>query len=66
MAAHFGRRIPWAYGMTDPLMQSYFLGWDWKMLPRNPAGIWDLPIFHPVPGALTFMDHLIGEAVASP
>jgi len=57
--------VPAVFLNMDALLQSYILGWDWKALIREPLNIFNAPIFHPEPLTLTYMDHLIGEALFS-
>jgi hypothetical protein len=63
LVAEFDRSIPAIFGALDPLLQSFLLGWNWRTLAADPGALVDLPIFHPHERALTYMDHLIGEAV---
>lgn len=65
LAREFGRAIPAVFGALDPLLQSFLLGWDWQVLLAEPGRLFQLPIFHPHPRALTFMDHLVGEAIVA-
>jgi hypothetical protein len=46
----------------DALLQSWVLHWDWLSLDRDPARVFDAPIFHPERRTLTYMDHLLGQA----
>jgi hypothetical protein len=58
------RGLPTVLWEADALLQAFLLGWDWKALGGGvPGGVFALPIFHPETRALTFMDHLLGEAV---
>lgn len=57
--------MPSVFGPLDALLQSFLLGWDYHALGNDPAGIWNPPIFHPEPRALTYMDHLIGETIVA-
>lgn len=65
LAREFGRAIPAVFGALDPLLQSFLLGWDWQTLLADPGQLFHLPIFYPHPRALTFMDHLVGEAIVA-
>jgi hypothetical protein len=65
VARDFGHAIPAVFGALDPLLQSFLLGWDWHALATAPSRLFDLPIFHPHPRALTYMDHMLGEALAA-
>ncbi|HYM80137.1 MAG TPA: hypothetical protein VEY91_01850 [Candidatus Limnocylindria bacterium] len=63
MARDFGRALPTVFDYSDAFIQCYILEWDWQALATRPLEIFDPPIFHPGPRALTYMDCLIGEAV---
>lgn len=63
LALHFDRRLPLSFGDLDPLLQCFLLNWDWHALATAPLSIFNPPIFHPEPRALTYMDHLIGPAL---
>lgn len=63
MARDFGQAVPAVFGENDPLLQSFLLGWVWQALPRGPVALFNAPIFHPHPLTLTYMDHMIGEAL---
>lgn len=63
LARDFGRALPTVLGHVDSLLQAYILGWDWRALATHPLGVFDAPIFHPERRTLTYMDHLLGEAV---
>jgi hypothetical protein len=65
VARDFAHAIPAVFGALDPLLQSFLLGWDWHALATAPARVFHLPIFHPHERALTYMDHLLGEAVVA-
>jgi hypothetical protein len=59
--------IPWGGRLADGPFQAFVLEWDARTLARDPARVFDPPIFHPETNTLTYMDHLIGETiVASP
>ena len=60
------REIPvWAKGGYDVPTQAFLLGWGWKALWRDPASVFDVPIFHPERRTLTYMDSMIGEVAAA-
>ena len=65
LARDFSRAIPAVFGALDPLLQVFLLGWDWQVLTTDPGRLFHLPIFHPQVRALTFMDHLVGEAIVA-
>lgn len=58
-----GSEAPASYDGTDPLLQSAILTHSAQGLPLRPDR-WDLPIFHPTPHALAFMDPLLGQAAS--
>lgn len=62
LALDFRRAIPRGSWAVDALLQAFILGWDLRMLGAGLGRIFAAPIFHPEPAALTYMDHLIGEA----
>ena len=41
----------------------FLLGWGWHGLTTNPLEVFNAPIFHPEVRTLTYMDHMLGEAV---
>ena len=61
------RDVPGDLG--DSLLNLWILGWDAEHLPRVAAGqmalhdFWNANIFHPEPLALSFSEHLFGEAI---
>jgi len=61
----FGHAVPAVFGALDPLLQSFLLGWDWHALAHEPGRLFQLPIFHPHERALTYMDHMVGEALVA-
>jgi hypothetical protein len=63
LACEATRAVPRGSLSLDALMQAYILEWDWRTLPRDPTRVFDAPNFHPERRTLTYMDHLIGEAV---
>jgi hypothetical protein len=65
LAAEFDRSMPSVFGPLDALLQSFLVGWDYQALGHDPVSIWNPPIFHPEPRALTYMDHMIGETIVA-
>ncbi len=63
LAAHFTRSLPAVFDPVDPQIQFFILGWDLHRLATGLPGVFDAPIFHPEPLTLTYMDHLLGEAL---
>jgi hypothetical protein len=63
LALHFGSRLPSVFIPYDALLQVFLLGWGWHGLTTNPLGVFHAPIFYPEPRTLTYMDHMLGEAV---
>jgi hypothetical protein len=63
LAAHFTRSLPAVFDPVDPQLQFFILGWDLHRLATGLPGVFDAPIFHPEPRTLTYMDHLLGEAL---
>jgi hypothetical protein len=66
VVARFTTAIPSSRVAFDPAMQAFLLGWDWRSLTSGGSAIrrvFDLPIFHPEPRALTYMDHMLGETL---
>jgi hypothetical protein len=67
LGAGLTRDVPGDLG--DSLLNLWILGWDAEQLPRVATGqlswrgFWDANIFHPEPLALTFSEHLFGEAI---
>ena len=55
--------LPAVYAAHEPLHQAFFLGWDLQALATQPWDVFRAPIFYPAPRALTYMDHLLGEAI---
>ncbi len=61
------RDVPGDLG--DPLLNMWILGWGAEHLPRvisgqvSPADFWNANIFHPEPLALSFSEHLFGQAL---
>jgi hypothetical protein len=61
------RDVPGDLG--DALLNLWILGWDAEYLPRVATGqmglheFWNANIFHPEPLALSFSEHLFGEAI---
>jgi hypothetical protein len=48
----------------DPLLNAWILWWNAHAAPLTEAW-WNAPIFHPVPGALAFSEHLLGISVVA-
>src|SRR5467141_3033126 len=65
LALHLGDSIPAIWTGFDPMVQAFILGWDASALTGDPSRLFHPPIFFPEPNALTYMDHMIGEAVAA-
>ncbi len=66
VAHAFFRAIPSSRVAFDPCMQAFLLGWDWRSLSTGALlRVFDVPIFHPEPNTLAYMDHLLGEAAAA-
>src|SRR5215203_553960 len=61
----FGHSVPSSRVLFDTRAQAFILGWDWHALRTNPAGLFNPPIFHPETNTLTYMDHLLGQALLS-
>ncbi|HKQ19978.1 MAG TPA: hypothetical protein VJW75_09555, partial [Candidatus Eisenbacteria bacterium] len=55
--------IPATRQSFDPALQAFILVWDWQSLPRDAMHLFDAPIFHPERRTLTYMDHMVGEAI---
>lgn len=65
LALAFSRAIPSGRVAFDPCMQAFILGWDWHSIRSNLLGVFHAPIFYPEPNTLTYMDHLLGETLAT-
>ena len=65
LARHFAAAIPSGRIHVDPCMQAFILGWDWHALLARPQDVFSPPIFFPERNALTYMDHLLGEALTA-
>lgn len=63
--ARFTEAIPSSRLVFDPSLQAFLIGWGWRALGTDPLHVFDAPIFHPEPRTLTYMDHMLGEAVAA-
>lgn len=67
LARGIARDVPGDLG--DSLLNLWILGWDAEHLPRVATGemplhdFWNANIFHPEPLALSFSEHLFGEAI---
>ncbi len=62
LSGRWGDVVPGPFGGADAVLQSGLLAWTWRRL-WHPADLYALPIFHPVPDALAFMDPLLGQAL---
>jgi hypothetical protein len=60
LALHMGSRIPNDLG--DSLLNMFLLAWNTRQTPLT-AEWWNLPQFHPIPGATAFSEHLLGLSV---
>ncbi len=63
LARSFGTHLPAVAFAYDALLHVFLLGWGWHGLTTRPLEVFDAPIFHPEPRTLTYMDHMLGEAV---
>ncbi len=63
LARNFGSHLPAIAISYDALMHAFLLGWGWHGLTTNPLGVFNAPIFYPEVRTLTYMDHMLGEAV---
>jgi hypothetical protein len=63
LAESFGSHLPAVGYPYDALLQVFLLGWGWHGLTTNPLEVFNAPIFHPEIRTLTYMDHMLGEAV---
>lgn len=50
-------------GSSDPLLNTWILGWDIHKLSTNLANFWDTNIFYPENLTLAYSEHLIGSAL---
>ncbi len=63
LARNFGTHLPAVSIPYDALLHVFLLGWGWHGLTTSPLGVFDAPIFYPEVRTLTYMDHMLGEAV---
>ena len=67
LAAGLSRDVPGDLG--DSLLNMWILGWMAESIPRVVTGdmsvrdVWNANIFHPEPLALSFSEHLFGQAI---
>jgi hypothetical protein len=65
LARGFSSHLPSVYGPADALLQVFLLGWGWHGFTTYPLDVFNAPIFHPEVRTLTYMDHMLGEAVVA-
>jgi hypothetical protein len=63
LAKNFGSHLPAVITPYDALLHVFLLGWGWHGLTTNPLEVFNAPIFYPEVRTLTYMDHMLGEAV---
>jgi hypothetical protein len=63
LARNFGSHLAAVLTPYDALLHVFLLGWGWHGLTTNPLEVFDAPIFFPEVRTLTYMDHMLGEAV---
>ena len=63
LARSFGTHLPAVFVPYDALLHVFLLGWGWHGLTTNPLEVFNAPIFFPEVRTLTYMDHMLGEAV---
>jgi hypothetical protein len=63
LAREFGSQLPAVSYSFDALLHVFLLGWGWHGLKTDPLDVFDAPIFYPEERTLTYMDHMLGEAV---
>lgn len=61
--SRFEDSIPAPGGLFDPPLQAFLVGWNWHALATAPRTLFHVPIFHPEPWTLTYMDSMIGETL---
>jgi F5/8 type C domain len=59
LALHLGSRVPNDLG--DSLLNMFIVDWNARQLPLTDRW-WSQPQFYPIPGVLTFSEHLLGLA----
>lgn len=57
LVLHLGSRVPNDLG--DSLLNMFLIDWNARQLPLTDRW-WNLPQFYPIPGVLTFSEHLLG------
>jgi hypothetical protein len=65
VAHNFFVAIPATRTAFDPPLQAFLIGWDWQAITTSPSRLFHPPIFHPEPRTLTYMDHMLGEAIVA-
>lgn len=65
IVSRFSSAIPSSGAAFDPVFQAFLLGWDWQALSTAPGTVFQAPIFYPEPRTLTYMDPMLGEAIAA-
>jgi hypothetical protein len=63
LAKNFGSHLPAILTPYDALLHVFLLGWGWHGLTTHPLEVFNAPIFYPEVRTLTYMDHMLGEAV---
>jgi hypothetical protein len=63
LAREFGSQLPAVSYSFDALLHVFLLGWGCHGLKTDPLDVFDAPIFYPEERTLTYMDHMLGEAV---
>jgi hypothetical protein len=63
LAADFDTHLPAVGDPYDALLHVFLLGWGWHGLTTDPLDVFDAPIFYPEVRTLTYMDHMLGQAV---
>jgi hypothetical protein len=51
------------FGQPDGRLNGWILAWDAHALFRNPAELFQAPVFHPLPDTLAFSEHLLLPSV---
>src|SRR5438552_2417295 len=64
LARAFRTALPAVFNSIDPLLQTFILGWDRHAFATGLLRVFDAPIFFPERRTLTYMDSLLGEALA--
>ena len=63
LARSMGTHLPAVGTAYDALLHVFILGWGWQGLTTDPLEVFNAPIFYPEPRTLTYMDHMLGEAM---